>query len=132
MKKRFNDKKLAIIIMVILIATALFPIINAQRTDQFKKNKKDQSNTGDPDTATVYIKKYDAKNRQYINEPICSLKKREAEQLRDELYQAEKKYNTNMEKLDKQLSILHNWGIVPPHITIQDFLVIKEKIWIIS
>lgn len=128
MREIYTDKKLTILISVLLIVVTLFPLFNAQNIDHYKENGDNQRNQTSSDYAIVYLKKYDTQSRQYIQEPICTLTRNEAEQLKDELFQVEKKCNSNIEKIGQQFSILHKWEIIPSFITLENLLYIKEKI----
>jgi hypothetical protein len=127
--KNMGKKSIILLLSIMLVGTILIPMVNAQSSPNYFTrspiNKIIEQN--DNEIATVYAEHYDAYAKKIIREPIMELSKQDAEIIKQQLVNVDKSNLLNQEKIKEQMSILHEWKILPENITYEDFEIVLNR-----
>jgi len=130
MNKIMINKTLLALVTILLLTTVIFPVFTAYSDgiDETNVGKAGHQNDIDKSKkASININRYDPDLKRIVKEHIKNITKEEAEQLKEEILEIQDKCCSNIEKIQQQLDIFHKWNILPSNLSIEDFLLVMDR-----
>lgn len=112
-----NNKKFVIFIVILLISGVFIPVVNSVKYNYKSYDNNDEKTQ----IVQVYIKKYDAFGKTCCNELIKKITIDDAECIKNELLNIQKKFNSNEEVIRHQFDVMHKWELLDSKIDFDDF-----------
>lgn len=135
MQKIEITRSLIIVVTALMLTITIFPAFTTYSKDINEIKKQNEYNkkiVNQKEKASIYLERYNPDLKKIEKNHIMDVTLEEAEQLKEEMLSIQNTSCSNIEKIQQQLDIFHKWKILPPELSIEDFIIVMERLKKIS